>query len=267
MNPQLQNWDNFCQYHTTGDWHGTWTKYSSEAKEIDSFRGIRSFVQSSDGNQIYHHNHYIYDDGNSESQTFETKNKPLTLSLFLDTSFSWGATKRELNSTGERFGYQYLDTWKWVPFFFETGFRYEDRRASTGAVYDEKGNFQYILVITEHLGKFVKEPALPSYPTGNEFNYNWQGMLKKITPDYRILDAVETSWQPLNNLAEDYLTLHLNGGISVSCPQTIEIGKEFFVAVDWRPNSTLLQRGIRYYDTSDFTHFTLEVFTKVNREN
>ncbi|WP_242056909.1 MULTISPECIES: DUF3598 family protein [Oscillatoriales] len=25
LDPQLQNWQNFCQYHANADWHGTWT--------------------------------------------------------------------------------------------------------------------------------------------------------------------------------------------------------------------------------------------------
>lgn len=28
MDTQLQNWNNFCRYRATGNWHGTWTKYS-----------------------------------------------------------------------------------------------------------------------------------------------------------------------------------------------------------------------------------------------
>lgn len=35
MELQLQNWDNFYRYHATGDWHGTWTKYSPQGAPLE----------------------------------------------------------------------------------------------------------------------------------------------------------------------------------------------------------------------------------------
>lgn len=257
MEPQLQNWENFSQYHV-GNWHGTWTRYSPELEVIQSFRGIRSFLLTDNGNEIYHQNHYIYSDGRSESKIFETKKKPLILSLFLDNAFSWGSTKREQSAKKEKFGLVQSNQLKWIPFFFESGFRHEDRRISAGSAYDENGNLEKIFLITENSGSFTETPILPAV---NQLNSNWEGTIKTMTPDLIVSPAVKSSWQPIENLADNYCTLNTQEGVSVSCPWSIEVGKEFFVVVDWLINPGLLQRGIRHYDLSGFTHFTLEVFS------
>lgn len=66
-------------------------------------------------------------------------------------------------------------------------------------------------------------------------------------------------------LDENYLTLHFFEGISVSCTQKVEEGKEFFMAVDWLANSDLnsdsLYRGIRHYIPSGLKSLTLELFS------
>lgn len=259
MEPKLENWYNFCRYHAVGNWHGTWNKYSPEMEIIESFRGIRSFLLSEDGETVYHQNHYFYNNSHSESQIFMAKKKPLILSLCLDNSFSWSSTKREAELNGEKFGFSYLDQWKWTPFFCEIGFRYEDRKISAGVSYDAYSKLQHITVINEYLGSFAE---IPQSPTMDKLNNSWQGTLKIMTSDWIVSPPVTTSWQNLKNLAPDYFNLHTNAGISVSCPRTVERGKEFFVAVDWLINSTLLQRCIRHFDVSGFTKVTLEVFSQ-----
>ena len=47
---QLQNWDNFCQYHLD-DWYGTWTSYSLEGRSNNAFKCVRSFHLREDGSQ------------------------------------------------------------------------------------------------------------------------------------------------------------------------------------------------------------------------
>ena len=241
MDTQLQNWDNFCRYHATGDWHGTWTRYSPKREVIESFQCIRSLQANEDGSEINHQNHYTYADGKSETKTFGPYKKPNTVALFLDNSFSWGSTKVE---SGSSFG-------------FETGFRHEDRRASVVVVYDDSGRLQQIIIIPEHLASFAEESP---HPQAFQLSGNWKGTLKMMTPDLIVSPPVATSWNRLEDLGEDYLTLHFPDGISLSCPEQIESGKKFFMAVDWRVDSALLQRGIRYYEPSGFTGFTLELF-------
>lgn len=242
MEPQLQNWENFCRYQATGDWHGTWSKYSPQGKLIESFQGIRSLRTSEDGSEIYHQNHYTYADGKTVSKTFGPYQKLTTRALFLDNSFSWGSIKIKSSSQ----------------FAFETGFRYEDRRMSAGIVYDELGNLECITVISEHLGCFTQEPS--GSPI-DELSGCWLGTIKKIAPNWIVSAPLATSWKRLENIDRDYLTLHLADKVSFSGPQKLENGKDFLMAVDWQANPTLLQRGIRHFDKSSFTNFTLEIFS------
>lgn len=143
-------------------------------------------------------------------------------------------------------------------FGFETGFRYEDKRATVGVMYNNSGNLQQITAISEHLASFAKEP--PRFPT-YEFTGNWQGTRKTMTPDLSVSHPEASSWQRLEDLGEDYLTLQVPNGILVSCPKRVETGQGFFMAVDWLIHSALLLRGIRHYAESGFTKFTLEEFT------
>ena len=55
-----------------------------------------------------------------ETKTFGPYIKPKTKALFLMQSFSWGSRKVESETK----------------FFFETGFRHQNRRASLGLVYN-----------------------------------------------------------------------------------------------------------------------------------
>lgn len=242
MELQLQNWENFCRYQATGDWYGTWTRYSSEGEVIESLQCIRSLQANVDGSEINHQNHYTYADGKSETKTFGPYKKPHTRALFLDNSFSWGSTQVEAGST----------------FGFETGFRYEDKRATVGVMYNDSGHLQQITAISEHLASFAKEPP---HPPTHKFTGNWQGTRKTMTPDLIVSPPETTSWQRLEDFGKDYLTLRFLDGISLSCPRQLETGTDFFMAVDWLINAALLLRGIRHYGESGFTKFTLEEFT------
>jgi hypothetical protein len=241
---QLQNWHNFCRYHANRDWYGTWTRYSADGEIIESFNCIRSFKISADGSEIYHQNHYTYADGTKETKTFGPYQKPITRSLFLDNSFSWGSQKIEL---GANFG-------------FETGLSYEDRRASVVIMYDEAGNLERILVIPENLTSFPETPTPPLAKKCIESNHNWKGTAKTITPDCIVSSPVDISWNQLEKLGDNFRTLHFCDGISVTCPAKIVATQEFFAAVEWQVNPNLLIRAIRNYDSCDFTNFTLQTF-------
>jgi Domain of unknown function (DUF3598) len=240
MTEKLQNWNNFCQYHANNDWYGTWNTYSPDGQLVEYLQCIRSFHLSEDDSEIYHQNHYTYADGKKETKTFGPYKKPNSKSLFLDNSFSWGSTNIE---TGSNFG-------------FETGFRYEDRRISVVVVYDGTGKMEKIVAISEHLASYSEESKLRS---AKDISENWQGTGKTMTPDWVVSPPVTASWNQLENLVEDYLTLHFIDGISICCPRKIEAEKEFCLAADWLVNPNLLQRGIRQFDTSGFTGLTLEI--------
>jgi hypothetical protein len=119
INAKLQNWNNFCLYHT-GDWYGTWTIYSPDLKVKNKFKCLRSLHSTADGSEITHQNSYTYTDSKTEVKNFCPYQKPKRTALFLENSFSWGSTTVESNSV----------------FGFETGFRYDDKRASAAILYD-----------------------------------------------------------------------------------------------------------------------------------
>lgn len=253
MDANLQNWNNFRQHHAIGDWHGIWTRHFLEGKASQSFKGIRSFSVSADGNEIKHQNHFIYADGKTESKVVGLYPKPhTTLSLlgksfpvlFLDNSYSWGATELGADS----------------PFGFEIGFRYEDRRASAAVLYNRASEVNQVTIVSEHLGNLVEESATSSVSELSKIN--WVGRSKSILPDLTTTSPVSTEFYQLENLGEKYFTLYFNDGISISCPQKLEREKEFSLAVDWLIHPGLLQRGIRYFNSSGFTCFTLAVFSQ-----
>ncbi|NET33688.1 MAG: DUF3598 family protein [Cyanothece sp. SIO1E1] len=241
MEPQLQNWHSFCQYHI-GDWHGTWTRYAPTGEAQESFQCIRSFRLSEDGNQVHHQNHYTYADGTQTSKTFEIKTKPITQALFLDNSFSWG-------SQAIQSGCQ---------FFIETGFSHENRRISVVAVYDPQHNLERIVAISEHLGSFVETD--PGGPRINQGNDRWQGTLRAIKPNWVVSSLSPIPFKALQTMNESYLTLHLRDGISTSLPPQLAAHTSTGLIVDWLIEPTLLNRGIRYYDATSFTEFTLTQF-------
>jgi hypothetical protein len=242
---QLQNWYNFCQYHANNDWYGTWTRYSADGQIIETFHCIRSFHVSDGGNEIHHQNHYTYADGTKETKTFGPYKKPITRALFLDNTFSWGSTKVESGST----------------FGFETGLRYEDKRANVVIVYDDAGNLEKIIVIPETLTIF---PENPSPPSAKELSGNWVGTAKNMTSNWMVSSPIPVSWKPLENLADeadDYQIFHFSDGISISCPQKVAIDKSFLATIEWQISHNLLQRGIRNYKDSSLTNFTLQTFS------
>lgn len=240
MNPQLQNWQNFCQ-HQAGNWHGFWTTYNSETEVTKSIQCIRSLQVKENGNKIEHQNHYKYQDGKQETKTFGPYIKPKTRGLFLMQGFSWGSQKVESKTK----------------FFFETGFRHQNRRASLGVVYNEDQELERITAISEHQDSWtqISVPAL----TAPEIGSGWQGPTLSITPDYIVSESVTTDWNRLEMLATNNSTWHLNDGISVSFPQHLESVAEFVLATDWLVDSKTLYRGIRFFARSGFTHFSLAV--------
>ena len=246
---QLQNWDNFCQYHL-GDWHGIWTRYSPEGRSINSFKCVRSLHLSEDGSQITHQNNYTYPDGKTELQTFGPYIKPSSglsfkghhfVVLFLDSGFSWGS--KTITAS--------------VPFFFETGFRHEKRRISLVVGYGESGELQRITVISEQLDNFPEEVSHASNlirPDGG-----WKGIEKKMTPDLATSFLEKAVWQPLENLGGDNQVFHLPGGGSISCPLKIESNGITDLIVDWQAAPNKLLRGTRRFDHSEFSCFLLQV--------
>ncbi|MBV8885392.1 MAG: DUF3598 family protein, partial [Chroococcidiopsidaceae cyanobacterium CP_BM_RX_35] len=238
---QLENWNNFCQYHL-GNWHGVWTRYSPTGEAIESFKCVRQFHVSEDGNRINHKNFFTYFDGREPKIDCYTYNKPDGRAMFLDNSFSWGKQIIQVNST----------------FGFEIGFRLKNSGATAAVLYDDSGNLQRITISLERLGEFAKEELLPSK---NEPRDTWQGIIRSMMPDLTTSAPKATTWKQLENISHSYKILHFSNSISVSCPTKICSGQEILFALDWYPNSSFLQRGIRHFDRDGFKYFSLETFS------
>ncbi|AFZ00418.1 DUF3598 family protein [Calothrix sp. PCC 6303] len=239
---QNESWSNFCKYHV-GDWHGNWTTFSSEGQLTNSIQCIRSFRLNEDGTEIQHHNHYTYEDGKKESKLYGNYNKSTLRSLFLKNCFSWGLKQVDSGTK----------------FFFETGFRYEQRRISVVGIYKNGISIDSVLVISEHIADF---PDKPTSTVKQITGINWNGISKTITDDYQVSSSEEKIWTALESLGIDYFTMHFSDGISISCPQVIEKGQHFLTVIDWQVLPTFWQRGIRKYDQSGFSSLTLEEFHK-----
>lgn len=240
LQDQIQNWNNFCQHHL-GDWHGIWTRYSADGEATESFKCVRTFQLSEDGDTVYHRNDYTYTDGRTESKTFGPYKKPITTPLFLNNSFSWGSIA--VTSS---------------PFGFEIGFRRKDRGASAAVMYDSNGNLQRITISPEQLGSFTDKL---SAPLDDALQGNWEGVLETMTPNLKILNSELSTWKKIEDIGELQHTFHFPGGVSVSCPKEVEKGKEMLLVVDYLVEPTLLQRGIRHFNNSGLEIFTLESFT------
>jgi hypothetical protein len=245
MEAQLQNWDTFLKYHVNCDWYGIWSRYSPEGEITESFQGIRSFHTNQDGSEVTHQNHLKYADGDSEIKTFGPYHKPIIRAFFLENSFYTGSPKFELGSI----------------FGFETGFRYENKRSEAVVIYDETGNLQTITFINE---KLVDYPKATTHLPHQEISKNWQGKAITINSDLLTSEPIVTTWQPLEQLAENNQILQLSDVFSISYPGKISSGQEFIYVTDWLARPSLVLRGISKHNAAGFSDFTLETFNLID---
>ncbi|MGB5772402.1 MAG: DUF3598 family protein [Crocosphaera sp.] len=228
LDVKLKNWENFCQ-HQLGDWYGTWRFYSGNGDFLKSFQCIRSFRSSND-EQVQHQNHYFYEDGQEKTETFGPYVKPEMRGIYLNNSFSWGTKHKSDN------------------FFFETGFRHENKRASLVAIYEQRVLSQLIAIV-ENKDEFKESPSF-------EMPSKLEGKSQSITSDLVASEEKKQIWNPLS----DNLTLSFRGNLSFACPQELT-SAPFDLIVDWLAMPGLLYRGIRSFDSSQFKQFTLQTFS------
>jgi Domain of unknown function (DUF3598) len=183
MDPVHDNWEHFCRYHV-GDWHGTWTRYSCAGVALEAFRCIRSFRVNTGESVLTHQNHYSYADGRRETKTFGPYTPSTTRALFIDQSFSWGSPSEDVEA----------------PFFFETGFRWTDRRMSCVVQYTASGLWQPFVVIMEHLGRFADGPPSTPVPA---WTHGDHGTRQTMMPDMHVSAPATIPWQRLEANGED----------------------------------------------------------------
>jgi hypothetical protein len=199
---------------------------------------------SSDGNEIQHQNQYILPDGTTKTENFGPYKKPVTRALYLNNGFSWGTLQIEPNSS----------------FWFEIGFRHENKRAGIVVVYEDNKKLSQIIIIPEHLGSFASEN---SRPTIQLLDRHWQGFSQSMTSNLEVSFPEKILPKNFENLPDDYLIFHFTEGISLCCPPQIESQKDYSFILDWQVNPELVYRGIRNYDLTEFKAFTLQTFTRI----
>lgn len=244
MDLQLRNWENFCRYHT-GQWKGNKKRYSPEGNVIKTWDVITHLQVNQDKSEIKHQDELFYSDGTNEVKNYGIYKKPQTSALFLDSTFCWGSKIVKPDSI----------------FIFEFGFRHGNKRVLCYFRYDESGQLEYSSTGVEYLNN--EDTQADENSEVKTVNEKWKGLKQKMNPDLVISDPIETIWQPINELNQNYLIQNFGDNILASCPYKIDNNSSFLIAVDWQVKDKLLKRGIVYYEKSGLSYFTVETFTSV----
>lgn len=257
-NLQEQNWQNFCANHLR-DWHGTWTKYSSQGEVIESFPSLRSLSISKDRTVSHQLNRYVYPDGRIEEKKWQAttescKSKdglihpkhPWMRSLYFEQGAAIWVTKQVQAKT--------------IFHKSELFFRQENLRLSVGTVYDENGNLQMFWNFREDSTGFPSQywsSAINLLPQQN-LRGNWQGKAMTLTSNLEFSSPIPTD-SP--RFLKENKTFFLPDGISLSCPDRVLIGNPFTIIANWLVNSSQLQQlSVEYDKQGSFSQATLQLF-------
>lgn len=259
MELKQHNWKNFTANHLH-DWHGIWTRYSPQSEVQESFQSLRSFQSDPQQLEIAHTNQYIYADGTVKEQSwqynldsnsfpdgvFHPQNQSMRGLFFESGHAAWVTMQLQVNSF----------------FAVELFFKSNELRHSVGIVYDKEGSLFRTANIREDSRGFPsqfwsKEIEQVSH---REFSEDWQGTSVIITPDLKISQPVPTK---LNWGWEGHKTFFLPDGVSISCPEKINIGNSFTLVANWLITpSQLHQLKARYDESGAFLGLTLEQFSR-----
>jgi hypothetical protein len=250
-----QNWQHFTLHHLR-DWYGIWTRYSPSGNVTNSFTSQRSFESNPQKTEIVQTNHYIYADGTTEKRSWEynevsnsrwdglfhPESESMRGFFFGSGHAAWATTKLELGSY----------------FAVELFFICNELRHSVGVVYDKLGSLLRIANIREDARGFPSQywsDELNQLPQRN-FTGNWQGTSVVMTRDLKISAPIPTELKfPLGSNK----TFFLPDGVSVSCPDQVDVGSCFTIAANWRLELETMQQLLIYYDESgSFCTLTLE---------
>lgn len=249
MQLKERNWQNFIANHMR-DWHGIWTRYSPTGEVIESFQSLRSFRSNPEKTIIYQTNRHIYADGKIEEKNWQSKKQdkvltdgivhpafPLMRSLFFEQgAAAWSAKKLETGSLFQP-----------AEFFF----KHEDIRHSVAIIYDSNGNLMRMASIREDAVDF------PSKYWSKEINLlphrnltgNWQGTSVTMTPNLKLSEPIPTQLKwPLSGNKMFFFP----DGISLSCPNKVNIGNSFTITANWLVTDSQLQQLSVKYDKEGF---------------
>jgi hypothetical protein len=257
-----QNWDNFLK--NLGEWHGSFTQFSPEGRQLDSTLSILNLTGLEDNQLVIFRLRRFGADPTTPISDYSQEYRSLgKQGLFFDTgAFSKGA----------------LQYGPFSEFGAEYGFVGPDRRMRLVQLFDKQGAFSELILIREfRTGSEAEErPALDM----QQLVGKWEGKACSAYPNWSYSQTMDTtleitdlgngkfqhnfsssagqSFQNTAQLTDRQLTfldsatpqkmLLLPDGASSHVPLGIKVRQAFFVESGWLVSPNHRERLIRYYD-------------------
>ncbi|MEB3282242.1 MAG: DUF3598 family protein [Lyngbya sp.] len=221
---QEQNWINlFGKYESDSPgWFGTWTTYSPEKEVLKTFQGVRCFQANSDKTVVTHTNNYTFSDGSTSSKSWTLEKEtcsqpdgiihpglPTMRAIYLSPDATAVVSQKRQND-------QSLGT--------ELFFYYEDRRTSIIPIYNEQGQLEKIVQISEKWGQF---PEHPPTETITQLSGNWRGEKRTITPDLKSSEPEKIEYFSFDKISDQSQLISLPGGFLCYPKKSIKLGEPF----------------------------------------
>ena len=273
----LSQWD--CFLKNLGEWHGSFTRFSPEGKELEDTPTIVTLQGRQDNQAVHQVVRYLPPDAPSRDIVLDYSKNSLNRSiLFFETgAFSQGSMQWGPYST----------------FGGEFGLNYEDRRLRMVELYNSSARLEKVVLIREKLPS-SQTPERPIL-TVESLLGEWQGEAVTMYADLRNPSHFSTHLQisQLNNdRIEQQLSfgdrsitstakidnsrllfetnnlpiqiLLLPDGASCNCPLEVKLGHHFVLEMGWLLEPNKRQRIIRSYnDKGTWTSCTLVTETKI----
>ncbi|MEL7037667.1 MAG: DUF3598 family protein [Cyanobacteria bacterium J06592_8] len=259
VNLQEQNWINlFGKYETDSPgWFGTWTYFSPEKEVIKTFQGIRCFQANEDKTIITHTNNLTFADGNTSSKCWSLEKQscsqpdgvihpalPSMRAIYLSQNATAGVTQKR--ETEQSFG-------------AELFFYYEDRRASIIQMYNNQGQLERIIKISEKWGEFPEHPPTETF---TQLSGIWSGEKQLITPDLKRSEPEKIEEYTFDQ-ASDQNQMTLPGGFFCYPQKLISLGEPFEIkAGQLISEREYKQTTVKYNQSGNFVQLNFEVFNR-----
>ncbi|RMF28250.1 MAG: DUF3598 family protein [Cyanobacteria bacterium J083] len=273
----LNQWD--CLLKNLGAWHGSFTRYSPEGREIEDIPTLVSLEARNNGKSIHQIVRRFPPAEEPNDLVLDYSELNDSILFFPDGTFSQGA---------KQWG-------RYFNFGGEFGLINGDRRLRLVQLYNQTGKFDRFVLIREKLN----QPPTNYQPdlSIEQLIGEWQGTVTTISRDFqltslesylKITQAGDNLMQQLtfghsNNLKQISSTAKIKGnqllfeqgdlpvqilllpdGASCNCPLEIRYGFPFVLEMGWLISPTQRQRIIRSFNAKgEWLNCTLVKETKV----
>ncbi|MDJ0842784.1 DUF3598 family protein [Crocosphaera sp.] len=258
MDRKDQNVENFLTHHLN-NWYGTWTKYFPNREIQESVKSVRSLWINEEKTLVFQKNCYTYSDETIKEVSWEfgleesTKEDglihskhPWMRSLFFEQGAALWVTKCLQSDS--------------ISHKTELFFKDNNLRLSVGTVYNEDGNLESIWNFKEDSQGFPSQHWSSDIDLLQERNFksNWMGQAINFKPN---LDTSPFYIKELTWPYKNHQLFFLPDGISLSCPEKIELGSPFKIIANWlKTKFTLQQLVVNYDENFAFSGATLEIY-------